>query len=306
MTVPHTFVEGIRRTIGSPRLLLTLYLFNLLLAFPAAYAFKVMLGAEFGTSLSPEQLLSGFDFTVFSDFLNHHGNALRAVLWQVAPLVLLGLLIGPFLTGGTLAALRDHGSGFSIRAFFREGGVLYSRMFRLSLIVSLLIAVLITAGSIMIGEVVSAVDDGAMSEVPPILSALGGVGILSLLIALVILASEYARISVVAGNSRRMIRATIGGFGFVMKNFPAVLTLQVLFALLLALAIGAYWIIEGILPMDSAPTIVFVFILQQVFVLWRILCRTATLSSEYLLHEDRKPEPVAFYGWDDSPAAVID
>jgi hypothetical protein len=306
MTVLHAFSEGIRKTLGSPRLLLTLYLFNLLLAFPAAYSFKVMLGAEFGSSLSPEQLLSGFDFTVFSDFMNHHGNALRAVLWQVVPLVLLGLLIGPFLTGGTLAALRDHGSGFSVRTFFRDGSLFYSRMFRLSFIFSFLVAVLLTAGSIVISGVVSAVDDGAMSEVPPIMSALGGIGILSLLIALVILASEYARISVVAGNSRRMIRAAIGSFGFVMENFPAVLALQVLFLLLFALATGAYWVIEGALPMGSGPTIVLVFVLQQVFVLWRILCRTATLGSEYLLHEDRKPEPVAFYGWDDSPAAVID
>jgi hypothetical protein len=91
-----------------------------------------------------------------------------------------------------------------------------------------------------------------------------------------------------------------------MKNLPAVLALQVLFLLLFALATGAYWVIEGALPMRSGPTIVLVFVLQQAFVSWRILCRTATLGSEYLLHEDRKPEPVAFYGWDDSPAAVLD
>jgi hypothetical protein len=305
MTILQAFRLGTRKAFGTPRLLLVLYLFNLLLAFPAAYAFRAVLLAEFGNSLAPEQFLGGFDFTLYSDFMKHHGNAVDAVLRLIVPLVVLGLLVGPFLGGGTIAAIRAKGESFSVRRFFWEGGLYYFRIFRLSIIFSLLAVLLFAAASLVLGGIVSAIDDEAVSEISPFVAAVAGIGITGLLLAFLLVASEFARIAVVAGNSRRMLGAAITGLGFALRNIGVVAGLQILFALLAGAMIALYWVIEGLLPMNSGPMIVLVFLLQQLFIIVRILLRTATFASENLLYEDRKPNSVTFYGWDDSPAPVI-
>jgi hypothetical protein len=301
MAIARIFRQACRRALRTPRLTLLLYCFNLLLAFPVAHAFHATLQKEFGRSLAPERLLPGFDFTVFADFLNLHGGAVDAVLRTVVPLALLGMIVGPFLTGGVIAAVRAQEAPVSVRKFFRDGGYHYGRMFRLFLLFGLVTVLLLAGGITLLGGIVSAVDDDAVSEVSSIVAALFGTGIICLLLAVVFAAAEFTRIAVVASDSRRMVRAAVTGIGFAFRNIGAIAGLFLLFVVAAAVLIAAYWWFEGMFTAESGPTIAFLFLLQQLFVVLRIVLRIALIAGENLVYEARKPEPVLFYGWDDSP-----
>lgn len=302
MAIARIFRQALRRALGTPRLILLLYCFNLLLAIPAAQAFRATLQEEFGRSLAPQRLLAGFDFTVFADFMNLHGGAVNAALRAIVPLVALGMIMAPFLSGAAIAAIRTEGIRPSVRTMFRDGGLYYGRLFRLLLLFGLVTVLLLGAGSTLLAGIVSAVDDDAVSEISSVVAAFIGAGLIGLLLTIVFAAAEFARIAAVAGNSRRMVRAAFGGFSFAFRNIGTIAGLLLLFAVAAAVLIAAYWWLEGILPAESGSSIALLFLLQQLFIVFRIVLRIALIAGENHVYEERKPEPVLFYGWDDSPS----
>jgi hypothetical protein len=297
----NAFRHGLREASGHLRLALLLYGTHVLLAFPAAYAFQAMLGREFGGSLAPERLLSGFDFSVWADFLRDHGDALRSVTQMALGTGVLAILVGPFLAGGTLAMLGVRAEPFSAAAFFRNCGAFFVRLLRLLLIFGGCAIVLLVVGFVLLGGIVSTVDDNAVSELPAIMIGSGGIILLLVLLSAIFLAADYARIMVVRQNSRGMIRAALGGFGFVLRNFLSVAVLQFFLLAVLGLLMILYLGIDRLLPAESGATILLLLLAQQCLIFGRILLRIAGLSAQLALFEDRREQPLVLYGWADAP-----
>lgn len=301
MNAINAFRQGLRETATRLRLALLLYGTHILLALPAAYAFQAMLGREFGASLAPERLLSGFDFSVWVDFLRDHGDALRTVMPMAFGTCFLAILVGPFLSGGTLAMLGARAEPFSAAAFFRSCGAYYVRFLRLVLIFGGCAVILLVAGFALLGGVISTVNEEAVSELPAIMSGTGGIILLLVLLSTIFLAADYARIMVLRQNSRSMIRAARAGFAFVFRNIPSVAALQLFVLAVLGLLMLLYLGIDRLIPAESGATILLLVLAQQCLMFARILLRIAGLSAEVALFEDRREQPLILYGWDDAP-----
>jgi hypothetical protein len=278
-----------------------LYAVNLLLAVPIAVGFRTTVASAFGGSTAPESLLQGYDYTVVQDFMHHHGAEIQPLFSQLVGFAFVSMLLSAFLAGGTLSVVREPNRGFSAEVFFRECGKYCARFFRLFLIfgvILIILAVILTAG---LGAALTQMTDNADSEVTAIAAGIGAGLAFVFSLMLLMMAADYAKIITVSHDARSMAVATRDAFRFMLKNFSSAVSLQFMLLALAFLFIAAYVGLEGFLGTTSPFSIAVVFLIQQLFMVSRMWIRVTFFSGEMTLYEDRKPRPVHFIGWDDSP-----
>ena len=306
MNALNAFRHGVHEAAGRGRLAALLYSAHLVLALPAAFVFQAALGREFGGSLAPERLLSGFDFTVWMDFMGNHGDVLRTLMQMAASTGLLALVLGPFLAGGTMAMLGPGAAPFSTASFFRHCGAFYFRFLRLTLIFGGLALLALAACGAVLGGILSGLDKDALSELPLIMAGTVGIVLILVLVVLIFLAGEYAKIAVFRQNSRTLVRAAVNGFDFLLRNFPSVAGLQLLTLFALALLALLYLGLDRLLGGETLPGIFLLVLTQQAVLYGRVLIRVTGLSAQMAIFEDRRRQPLILYGWDDSRTPSYD
>jgi hypothetical protein len=161
---------------------------------------------------------------------------------------------------------------------------------------------LVVVLSILFGLAVATIGDGAGNEETVFLATIAVVLVVYSPLLLVVMATDYARVAIVVYDLRSILKAIGQGFAFVFRNIGAAIGLHLLLLALLLFAVVAYWILESAFDMSSASTIAIGFVLQQFLVLARTWSRLSFFAGEAALYKSRKPRPVIFYGWDDSPA----
>lgn len=301
MTFMQAFFAGVRRTNSATWLVLMLYAVNLLLAVPIALGFRATVAAAFGGSTAPESLIQGFDYTVVQDFMDHHGREIQPLFRQLVGFAFVSMLLSTFLAGGTLSILREQNGSFSAETFFRDCGKYFTRFFRLFLIFGILLMLLSVVLSAGLGAAFAQMTDNADSEVAAFAASIGVCLAFVLPAMLLMMAADYAKIITVTHDAQSMAGAARDAFRFILKNFFSAVGLQLTLLLLLFLLVAAYWGIEGLIGMTSPLSIAVVFLIQQLFMISRMWIRVMFFSGEMMLYEARKPQPVRFVGWDDSP-----
>lgn len=300
MRALRIFRSACLRALTSPGLVVTLYLVNLLLAFPAFYLSFSVLHSALGNSLAGTSLVEGFDYTIWRDLARVHGISLATVLQSAVPLAVLGIAAQTFLSGGILDLLTRQ-KRFAASAFFQACGTYLGRFVRIWVLTAIMVATVALLFLTALGAVLAAADARPDSDRA---AAVGiGVSLALLVLALlpVLMASDYARVDTVAEGRRSSWKAVGRGFAFLLHNPGSTLALHLLLLLLLAISGAVYLLLEGLTGIDSPLTIFLMAVLQQVFMIARAAIRIAFSAGEVALYEERKPRPVVFYGWDDSP-----
>ena len=301
-----TGIQAFRRGCGvaarTPGLVLALYGANFLLALPLAIGFLAMMKSAFGSSMAPEALLDGFDATVVRDALAGSGDSFRALVRTAIPTALLGMLMNTAMAGGILNVLLSDRT-FSARLFFEGIGKFIGRFLRLWVVMMIIGVALFLLLSILFGVISGIVIQSASDRTATVGAALGLLVYAPLF--LVVMAGDYAKIQIASFDLGSVWKAAGGGFLFLLRNPGSTLLLQLLLLLLLAVATAIYWGVDAFVDMNSAGTIFLMFCVQQIFMGVRMWIRTATFAGAATLFGSRKPHPVVFYGWDDSPAREL-
>jgi hypothetical protein len=304
MTGTTAFRKSLADASSNLKLVILLYLCSLLLAFPVAFLAHSITTIAFGNSLAADALLPGFDYTVIHDLLSHHGEALRTIIRLCFPVVFLGVFANIFLAGGTLSLLvRDH--SFALGTFFGSCGAYFGRFVRLWLIFAAIGLAVFAILNIPLALVSAALSDKAESEQVVVLGTIAAAALIFSPMLVVLLAADYARVSMIVHEAGSVWMAVGRGFSFVLNNLWAVLMLHFLLLLVLGLATAAYLVLEGFVGMTSFITILAVFLLQQLFIAIRLWNRVTFFAGEVILYTGRRPRPIVFYGWDDSPRTEI-
>jgi hypothetical protein len=304
MTGVAAFRKSLSEASSNPKLVLTLYFSGLVLAFPVVFMARSITETVFGSSMAVGALLPGFDYTVVHDVFTHHGEALRTIIHLCYPVVLLGMFVNLFLAGGTLSLLA-HNQSFALGTFIGSCGAYFGRFLKLWLVLVAIGIVTFVVLSIPFGIVTSALSEYGESEQVMILGTAVAAAFIFSPMVLVLLVADYAKVFLVVYEAQSVWTALARGFSFLFSNFRTVLMLHILLLSVLALAIGAYLTLESMIGMTSSITILAVFLLQQMFMLVRLWSRVAFFAGEVILYSGRRPRPVIFYGWDDSPRADI-
>lgn len=91
MNFIQAYTTGFKTIFGKGKLWLLLYALNFFFAILLAYPLSGYLEDKLGNTLAADNLLAGFDFTVFNDFINAYGGLLGLLLNQ--SIIAIGLFI---------------------------------------------------------------------------------------------------------------------------------------------------------------------------------------------------------------------
>lgn len=284
MNIVKAHFKGFKTATRFPRMLILIYLTNLLLSLVVTLPFFDILNEHAGNSLEIQELAKGFDFMVFSGIMAQGSDAFFALLSQVKWVGLLYLLLNIFFVGGILETAAN--KKFSVSAFFGGSGRNFFRMFFLfaiMLVVHVLIFLLVFIPADIFKE---RMYEGATSEVFMV-AIFGGFALLyALLFVWLLIISDYAKNYMIYKKSANFIAAFFKGLGYVFRHFFKTYTFYVLLMVLPVAFFVLYFYIDGKVELESKYLIWATLGIQQFFILTRIWFRIWVLAGQYEMYAD--------------------
>lgn len=285
MKVIKSYLNGVKATLRSFKMIFTLYILTLIFALVFTLSFRSILSSAAGSSMLIYPLFKEFDFTIFTEFLTQHKDLSNFVTKQFLWYGIFYFVFTIFATGGILTIIHKQKNNFSIGEFFKGCGEYFFRFIKLGLIVlilHILIAAVIYFGvSVIIDKYVDIVESEST------LVYIAGIGILLHLIiaGILFIITDYTKIVLVRNDSRKVFRSFWNTLKFVFKHFFGVVFLY-LFLFMTPLFITIiYFLIESKIGMISPITILIMFIIQQIYIWTRLFIRIWFLVSQYNYHD---------------------
>lgn len=276
-------------TLKSRPLLAVLYGFTLAMGLLVALPMYATLTSEDGNSLAPLQLLPGFDYTVYSDFMAQSRKAISPLLSVGRWMGLAYLLLSAFFAGGILYRFAQPGATFRMVDFWRAASTYFGRYMRLLGVSALFV---FSAGFIwlVIGSLVIAGFEDTFTERGLFWIGFGFFGLFALAGTLVLCIGDYAKVLMFREDETNAFRAFGRAAGVVRRNLPATYGRYLLLIAIGTGLFGLYFLLDDLIGMSNWPTIIIMVVVQQAFILSRLLLKVWNLGIVYDLYGRVKPQ----------------
>lgn len=284
MILAKAYYKGFTAATRTPRMLLLIYVTNLILGLIVAIPFYRAMQDGAGNAISLNRLLDDFDFTVLADLSRNASEALKAINTQTITVGAVYFILSVFFIGGILKIAED--KKYTVSTFFKYSSIGFFRNLLLNAVmlvahalwlgIAFLLAFIANkiAGPRATSEWLLFYVNGGLL----ILYALGGMFIL--------MVSDYGKFFMHKRKSHNFLKGSWKGLGFVIRHFGKTYTL---FLLLIAAPVAVfllYFWIEAKIEMSSFVGLLLLFLLQQAFIFSRIWFRVWILDSQFLMYLD--------------------
>lgn len=282
----ESFLTGLARASRQRKLIALLLVTNILFAAPLTLPiFLLILQTAGGTRAARTLFADKLDFLWLADFINGQFDgfsiistgALLALL-----LVVLGavyLLVNMLFAGGILNVLADEDGRFTMQRFWAGCGAYFARFFRLwCTSLFFYAAVLVIYKLLMIP--VNAADRRASAAQPGILKRWAVIVLFLLLLAVVNMIFDYAKIGAVVGDRRRMLRETARAVRFTLRRFAPALSLYLLIAVVGLAVFSLFTWLRSLIPQSSYVALFAAVLLGQLALASRLWTRVAFYAAE--------------------------
>jgi hypothetical protein len=276
MKVLGSYGNGIKRAFLEPKMFVVLWLVNFVTASVIYFLFSGYLSDVIGNRLVAANFLKGFDFETFFELIIHEGEAWHWILYVAFILAFLYYWVSLFFHGGILSVLKSRGvtgelGNRNMRfapAFFQGAGKYFGRFFRLA-IYSLLLWLIVGLVYFLLNLVIKSLTAGGTNE-PAIYYGFWARAIIILfLYFLVRMIGDYARIKLVAEDSKAVFGSLLFSVRFVFGSFFKTSILYYLMLITGLIIFYAYWVIQKMVPAQTLLSILIAFLIGQVFILSR-------------------------------------
>ncbi len=284
---------GMAQIRANKRMLLIFYLANLFFGLILMLPFRAALDSFAGHSLMGQKLAGRLDMDFVFEFL-HHTRDFTSVFSSLALVVAVAYwLFSLFLSGGALGVLAGD-ERFSGALFWQNAGRYFGRFFRLMLY-SLPVAGILFCLQFIETGVQRLVFGADPYENVLYWGAWIRFGLRTLSILLFMLVLDYARIHAVVSGEHRMRVSIWNGLKFAFGNLSRTFSLAFLLFLFGVVVLVIYNPIADRLAAPSAMVVLLLFLLQQLYMLFRMFLRLTFYASELNLYDKlssgRQTEP---------------
>ena len=296
----NSLVLALRQTLGSVRLVWLIYGITLVLGLLAALPFYNTFTSEDQNSLAFLNLLKGFDYTVYSDFMHRSERAIFPLLSVGRWLGILYLFLSVFLAGGILLRFSQPNTRFSVGMFWQGCSHYFSRFLRLFGVT--LLFVLVGAGLwLVVGSLVSVAVSDTFTERGLFWIGAGFFALFVLTATLLLCIGDYAKVLMFREDEHNTFRAFGKAGRLVLRNAGRTYVFYWLLILIGAGLFGLYFLLDEVVPMQNWPTILLMFISQQVFIFLRVGLKVWSLGTAYAVYQTL-PQPAPIL----RPAPVVE
>ncbi len=258
-------------------MLAVLYGLTLALGLLVALPMFATLTTEDANSLAPLQLLPGFDYTVYADFMAQSDKAISPLLSVGRWVGLAYLLLSVFFAGGILYRFSQPGSTFRMVDFWRASSTYFRRYLGL-LGVSVLFVLSAAFIWLIIGSLVIIGVEDTLTERGLFWTGFGFFLLFALAATLVLCISDYAKVLMFREDETNAFRAFGRAAGRVRRNPRATYGRYLLLIAIGAGLFGLYFLLDDLIGMSNWPTIIIMFVVQQAFILSRVMLKVWNLG----------------------------
>ena len=271
---------------------LLLYLLNFCFALIGVIPLSGFLNQTLAHSLENTQLLNGFDYTFFQDFLSAYGVGLSAILDQSMLLIVLFFIFSIFLVGGMLHILKSQES-FTYGRFLQGCTHYFWRLFRLTLYFLILHFALIGFCLFLLNFLTNGLSPFELDSDVQVVNALKITAPLYILLATILfMIQDYAKIHLIHEDITMLTKPFWQSFRIVFRNFGSFFLLYLLNFATFLLFLGLYWLIGESVEVRTGSMVFIFFLIAQTYVFARIGVRVVNLASATLLYQDLEKEEV--------------
>jgi hypothetical protein len=284
------FLTGIREATANWKMGLLLLIANILFAIPLAIPVLLLFTQTAGGTIMSQRLYDdNLDAIWFSDFINSRLSVSPLtfglqvfVLFVFAGIV--NLVANTAVSGGILEVFTSPDRRFTMRKFWGGCGAYFWRFLRLTMI-SLIFYGIAFALFLLAAWRISASSKEAAVERPTSIKMLAALLLLLLLVSVVNMVFDYARIGAVVNDRRTMFRESFKAARFALKNFVSVYGLYLILSLsgvsLFALLV---WF-RGLVHQTSLGMILLAAVIGQISIATRMWMRMAHYASEVKMYQ---------------------
>lgn len=286
-----------QQTVRSARLLVLLYGITLVLGLLVALPFYNTLTVEDQNSLAFLNLLDGFDYTVFSDFMHRSRRTLAPLMSVGRWMGILYVFLSVYFSGGILARFTQAPApratdSFSVGLFWQACGYYAGRFLRLFGVTFLF--VLVGAGLwLVIGSLVGVALSDTLTERGLFWTGLLFFVLFALTATFVLCIGDYAKVMMVREDKTNAFRAFGRAGRLVLRHIGKTYGLYCLLILIGTGLFGIYFLIDGAILMSGWLTILLMFVVQQALVFARVGLKVWSLGTACYVYETLpKPRPI--------------
>jgi len=306
-------LRGLLTALGSPRILIGLWLVNLLFALPFAWMIGESIEQSVGGSLVHQNLRTGFDTDWYGEYSDeargiettfkptltgggaifHNLEAwLSGKLFTEYPaLVGAGIvyaLLWAFLMGGLLDRYARPAEKAVRARFAQAGGLYFFRFVRLALISAVLYYLVFRLHGWMFEWLESATRD-VTRERTVLWASLGVYLLTASLLTLVHMSFAYAKIATVVENRKVMLLAALRGVGFVFSFPGKAFGLYYGLIAVSGVTLVIYTLIAPGAGQSNLFTIVVAFLIGQIYLVAKLVVRLTLYAGQTHLFKAHAP-----------------
>lgn len=278
-----TSIKSITMTRPPFRLIFLLYGLTALLALPAAWSMFATLTAEAGQSLAPLQMLNGFNYTVYSDFMHNSGRAISPLVRVSLLTTLLALLGWTWATGGILYSFQ---MPFRAESFWQVSTHYLGRYVRL-LGVTALFSLAVFLVPFLIGILLAVAFEDSFTERGLFWLGFGGFVVGGLGTLLVWCIADYAKVLMYRTDEHSAFRAYGQAGRFVLTHLRPTFGRYLLLVALGAALLGTYLLLSALIPARNWALILLLLLVQQAVIVGRVVLKVLTLRVAYEVSSKR-------------------
>ena len=309
MTARGMALRGLGKVLGSPGLVLWLWIVNVAIALPATAVLTESIRDSVGTSLVHQNLRDGFDMGWYGEyraqakgvessftptvtgagaFLNNIEAWFNGDIFETyRGLLGLGILyaiLWSFFVGGILQRYGEGAGLFRLNEFFAECASYFFRFFRLAIISGVFYYLVYRFAGWLFQKMETSTRD-MTSEESVFAYVLAGSLFVVFLLTFVNMAFDYAKIATFRENRRSMVLAMLKGFGFVLSNLGKTTTLYYGLGLAGVLMLLVYNIIAPGVGQSSASGVAIAFLIGQAYLVAKLVLRLTFYAGEIVLFD---------------------
>ena len=288
------FFKGILHTFRLFGMWLTLFLLIFVLGLTVAVPFAGVMEESIGNSLEISKLLPAYDHTVWTDFMNAHGDKISGLTSQVRWMVPIFLLAYIFLSGGIVKSFATIYEGFSHQGFMAACTKYFWRFFRLFAWLMLfqgLVVALLYGGAYFIGlggDLGNLRNETFFSDTGKIL-----LPIHLFLATFIAMVGDYTKVRMVKEDTWFALREFGRSLGMCLRYF---FRTYLVYLLDIALLVGVYALYLFLAPkigMTGKAAILIMLIVQALVMFFRLGTRLFAIGSASAMYEgiQRKENP---------------
>ncbi len=280
MGIIKLFGQGIGTAARKGRILVFLwtiyFLFSLLIIAP----FYFLLENQFSRSLLGEKLFGGVEMLWLGDLVHKFQDIPPLLNGCMIGSAVLFLLLLVFLNGGIIGRLAAVEERVTMGNFFGDCGRYFGRLFRVFLLSLVGYIAVFGILSRFISIPFRIWSKGASSQWTTLISSSLRLLVLLLLFSVVKMFFDYVKVTLVAEDSRKTVRATLRNFRFLGRRFFKALALFLLVGVLFVISTIVYLAVAKAMPKAGIGPLL-LFLWQQAYILVRLWITILFFATEY-------------------------